>query len=78
MHIKDVPAVGQHYAIRRIISEDPAWRLRLLAMGVRPGLKVKVMAKAPSGDPVLLSVAGQSCAVRWREWCGAVDWVGCS
>lgn len=70
--------VGQHLKIISITSAASAWRLCLLAMGVRPGAVVRVIGIAPAGDPILLELEGVSFAVRRNEWVSSVVYEVCS
>lgn len=54
----------------RIISYDgggPAYRKKLMAMGLTPGTQVKLHKVAPLGDPVVLNVRGSQLTLRKNE-----------
>ena len=40
---------------------------RLMAMGLRPGVHIKVVRVAPLGDPITLEVGGAQVSLRRRE-----------
>lgn len=42
-------------------------RRRLLDMGLTPGTKVKIMKRAPLGDPVELFLRGYDLSIRRKE-----------
>ncbi|MDK2632812.1 FeoA domain-containing protein [Pantoea stewartii subsp. indologenes] len=48
-------------------SVDPAWRQKLLTMGVLPGTLIDVIRTAPLGDPVHIRTRRLSLAVRQRD-----------
>lgn len=43
--------------------------LRLMEMGLTPGAAVRVLRRAPLGDPILLRVRGYSLSIRNSEAC---------
>ena len=54
-------------AVIRSVGGEGALRLRLLDMGLIPRTKVTVTKKAPSGDPIQLSVRGYDLTLRLEE-----------
>ncbi|KGD84174.1 ferrous iron transport protein A [Pantoea sp. PNA 14-12] len=48
-------------------SVDPAWRQKLLTMGVLPGTLIDIIRTAPLGDPVHIRTRRLSLAVRQRD-----------
>jgi len=49
------------------VRENGAITLRLMEMGVVPGVAVKVIKAAPFGDPLEVRVRGYSLALRKNE-----------
>ena len=62
---------GGDARIRRL-SGDPAVRERLAELGLTPGQRVRLLRRAPLGDPLELLVRGYRLAVR-REEADAVE-----
>lgn len=62
----DQIAVGQTVSVVDVPGSDPV-SLRLLEMGLTPGVTVAVMAAAPLGDPLELEVRGYRLSIRRRE-----------
>ncbi|NDC53438.1 MAG: iron transporter [Planctomycetia bacterium] len=58
--------VGQTAAVADVPGADPI-SLRLLEMGLTPGIEVAVVGAAPLGDPVELEVRGYRLSIRRRE-----------
>ncbi|MGV6481272.1 FeoA domain-containing protein [Pantoea agglomerans] len=48
-------------------SVNPAWRQKLLTMGMLPGAVIEIIRVAPMGDPVQISTRRVSLAVRQRD-----------
>lgn len=48
-------------------SVNPAWRQKLLTMGILPGATIAVVRLAPLGDPVQIRTRRVSLAVRRRD-----------
>ena len=46
---------------------DPAWRQKLLTMGMLPGAVIEIIRVAPMGDPVQIRTRRVSLAVRQRD-----------
>jgi ferrous iron transport protein A len=59
-------AVGQTAAVVDVPGADPV-SLRLLEMGLTPGVQVAVVATAPLGDPLEIEVRGYRLSIRRRE-----------
>ena len=49
------------------ISGEDSTSLRLLGMGLTPGVEVTVMSTAPLGDPVELELRGYRLSIRRNE-----------
>tara|TARA_Y100000739_G_scaffold154210_1_gene133068 strand:- start:1950 stop:2174 length:225 start_codon:yes stop_codon:yes gene_type:complete len=49
------------------ISGEDSTSLRLLEMGLTPGVEVTVMSTAPLGDPVELELRGYRLSIRRNE-----------
>jgi ferrous iron transport protein A len=62
---------GGHARIRRL-SGEPAVRERLAELGLTPGQRVRLLRRAPLGDPLELLVRGYRLAVR-RDEADAVE-----
>jgi len=58
--------VGWSARAIRVVGDDPA-TLRLLEMGLTPGLTLRVVGSAPLGDPIELELRGYRLSVRKRE-----------
>jgi ferrous iron transport protein A len=58
--------VGWPARVTRVIGDDPAI-LRLLEMGLTPGLTLQVVGSAPLGDPIELELHGYRLSIRKRE-----------
>ncbi|QGY32120.1 ferrous iron transporter A [Pantoea cypripedii] len=64
MHIK----TNRVYRIAGYKSPiNPAWRQKLLAMGMIPGALIEVIRVAPMGDPVQIRTRRISLAVRQQD-----------
>ncbi len=62
----DDVAVGSTVRVRDVAGGDPV-SIRLLEMGVTPGVNVRLVGKAPFGDPLELEVRGYRLSIRRRE-----------
>ncbi|MEI6239498.1 MAG: FeoA domain-containing protein [Planctomycetia bacterium] len=58
--------VGETAAVADVPGADPV-SLRLLEMGLTPGVQVAVVAAAPLGDPLELELRGYRLSIRRRE-----------
>jgi ferrous iron transport protein A len=59
-------AVGQHGQVREVQGTDGV-SLRLMEMGLTPGVRFRMIGKAPLGDPLELEVRGYRLSVRKNE-----------
>lgn len=59
--------VGQKAKVIGYHSGLKAYRHKLLAMGLTPGVEINVLRVAPLGDPVEISVRGYSLSLRKKE-----------
>ncbi|MFN8519575.1 MAG: FeoA family protein [Chloroflexota bacterium] len=66
MRLRDV-AVGRSATITGYQAADPAYRGRLLAMGLTRGAVLRVVKVAPLGDPVEVIVRGYGLSLRKAE-----------
>ncbi len=64
--IKDLK-VGESAEIVGYDSRDPAYRSKLLAMGLTRGTELKLLKLAPFGDPVEVEVRGFNLSLRKAE-----------
>lgn len=62
----DHVSVGESASIADVPGAD-AVSLRLLEMGLTPGVRVAVVGAAPLGDPVELELRGYRLSIRRRE-----------
>ncbi|ORM55350.1 iron transporter [Pantoea brenneri] len=46
---------------------NPAWRQKLLTIGMLPGAVIEIIRVAPMGDPVQIRTRRVSLAVRQRD-----------
>jgi ferrous iron transport protein A len=63
--LADLP-VGARGRISAIVGSDEL-SVRLLEMGLTPGVEVKVVGTAPLGDPLELELRGYRLSVRRSE-----------
>ena len=54
---------GEHASVVKVRG-DGALRLRLLDMGLVPGTDVKMLRRAPAGDPVEIALRGFCLSLR--------------
>ena len=59
----DRVVVGATARVVDVVGSDPTG-LRLLEMGLTPGVPVRVVAQAPLGDPLELEVRGYRLSIR--------------
>lgn len=59
--------VGHKGRIIRLHTGDPAYRQRLLALGLVPGTEFVIKRVAPLGDPVEIGVRGFALSLRKAE-----------
>ncbi len=70
MTLKETP-VGKEVRVTSVNGEGRVSR-RLMEMGVIPGVSLKIVKKAPFGDPIEVRVRGYSLAMRASE-AGAIE-----
>lgn len=58
---------GEFATILGFVQTDPAYRQKLLAMGLTPGSQFEVLRCAPLGDPVEIFVRGSALSLRKHE-----------
>jgi ferrous iron transport protein A len=59
-------AVGSTVRVRDVAGGD-AVAIRLLEMGVTPGVEIRLVGKAPFGDPLELELRGYRLSIRRQE-----------
>jgi len=59
-------AVGSTATVADVLGDD-AVALRLLEMGLTPGISVRLVGRAPLGDPLELELRGYRLSVRRSE-----------
>jgi ferrous iron transport protein A len=64
--LKDMKA-GDRGRVQGFNSTAPAYRRKLLSMGLTPGVELQVIRVAPLGDPVEVRVRGSSVSLRRDE-----------
>ena len=65
MHLAEL-SLGASARVVRIEGQDEA-SLRLLEMGLTPGVAVRLVGKAPLGDPLELECRGYRLSLRRSE-----------
>lgn len=60
-------SAGDEGVIAGFSLATPAYRKKLLAMGMTPGTPFKVVRKAPLGDPMEIQIRGYLVSLRKRE-----------
>jgi ferrous iron transport protein A len=63
--LDDVP-LGVTVRVRDVDGSDPV-AIRLLEMGLTPGIDVRLLGRAPFGDPLELEVRGYRLSIRRQE-----------
>ena len=63
--LDDVP-VGSTVRVRDVAGGD-AVAIRLREMGVTPGVEIRLVGKAPFGDPLELELRGYRLSIRRQE-----------
>ncbi|WP_296698701.1 FeoA family protein [Thiocapsa sp. UBA6158] len=58
---------GDHGRVKGFDAGAPAYRRKLLSMGLTPGAEIQVIRVAPLGDPVEIRVRGCSISLRKDE-----------
>jgi ferrous iron transport protein A len=62
----DTVAVGDSACVLDVEGDDPV-AIRLLEMGLTPGVAVRVLGRAPFGDPLELELRGYRLSIRRAE-----------
>jgi ferrous iron transport protein A len=62
----DTVAVGDTVRVLDVEGDD-AVAIRLLEMGLTPGVAVRVLGRAPFGDPLELELRGYRLSIRLAE-----------
>jgi ferrous iron transport protein A len=62
----DDVSVGSTVRVRDVAGGD-AVAIRLLEMGVTPGVEIRLVGKAPFGDPLELELRGYRLSIRRQE-----------
>ena len=62
----DAIAVGSTASVADVLGDD-AVALRLLEMGLTPGVAVRLVGRAPLGDPLELELRGYRLSIRRAE-----------
>ena len=62
----DTVAVGDTVSVLDVEGDD-AVAIRLLEMGLTPGVAVRVLGRAPLGDPLELELRGYRLSIRLAE-----------
>lgn len=62
----DDASVGETARVSDVIGDDRV-SIRLLEMGLTPGARVRVLGRAPFGDPLELEVRGYRLSIRRAE-----------
>jgi ferrous iron transport protein A len=62
----DEVSVGSTVRVRDVAGGD-AVAIRLLEMGVTPGVEIRLVGKAPFGDPLELELRGYRLSIRRQE-----------
>jgi ferrous iron transport protein A len=63
--LADLP-LGREARVVRILGNDEI-ALRLLEMGLTPGIEVRLIGRAPLGDPLEFEVRGYRLSIRKSE-----------
>jgi ferrous iron transport protein A len=66
MRLKDLKP-GESAQVVGFDGSDPAYRNKLLTMGLTKGTEIKVLKIAPLGDPVEILIRGYSLSLRKAE-----------
>ncbi len=64
--LKDM-SVGSKARVSGYQKTSPAYRKKLLTMGLTPGVELEVIRYAPLGDPIEIMVRGFTLALRKHE-----------
>ena len=58
--------VGQSARVAEVVGDDDV-SVRLLEMGITPGVEVRLLGTAPLGDPIELDLRGYRLSLRKSE-----------
>lgn len=58
---------GDSARIVRYDDSDPAYRQKLMSLGLTPGVEIQVIRRAPMGDPIEVRLRGFSLGLRQQE-----------
>lgn len=59
--------IGESARLTSFASISPTYRQRLLAMGLTPGVVIKVIRKAPLGCPIQVNLRNTTISLRLDE-----------
>lgn len=59
-------AVGTSARVRDVAGSDPT-AVRLLEMGLTPGVEVRLIGRAPLGDPLEIELRGYRLSIRRQD-----------
>ena len=59
--------IGQKAKVLGFVPGAKAYRHKLLAMGITPGVELEILRKAPLGDPIEVKIRGYSLSLRKKE-----------
>lgn len=62
----DDVSVGATVTVDDVTGADPV-AIRLLEMGLTPGIEVRLVGRAPFGDPLELELRGYRLSIRRQE-----------
>ncbi len=62
----DALSVGAVTRVRDVAGSDPT-SIRLLEMGLTPGVQVRLVGRAPLGDPLEVELRGYRLSIRRQE-----------
>ena len=65
MTLDQAPNFSKSYIVTKI-KKDPL-AVKLIDMGLFPGKKIKLLFKAPFGDPIAIDAQGYALAIRRKE-----------
>lgn len=65
-HSLDTLSVGSVSKVRDVVGSDPT-SIRLLEMGLTPGVEVRLIGRAPLGDPLEFELRGYRLSIRRQE-----------
>ncbi|MEH6774380.1 MAG: FeoA family protein [Cereibacter changlensis] len=66
LSLKDM-AIGASARVSGFRAGAPAYRQKLLSMGLTPGTALTLLRVAPLGDPVVIAVRGYQLSLRKAE-----------